>query len=119
MELRAMLTALNIMAVSFFAGVRPRVVIYSDSMYAINVTSRWARKWARNGWVTKDGKRVSNQDLVMDIHGVYSRINPPQPELVHVRGHKGIAGNELADHHANKARLEKLAVSPDQGKIGG
>lgn len=41
-----------------------RVVIYSDSVYAVKCMTTWVHKWANNGWVNSRGLEVANRDLI-------------------------------------------------------
>ena len=74
--------------------------IHSDSEFWINVLTKWAAAWEKNGWKKKTGE-IKNLDLVQELYSLYSN-NPV--ELVWVRGHVGTENNELADEWANKAR---------------
>ena len=80
--------------------------IHTDSEFWINVLTKWAPGWARNGWRKKSGP-IMNLDLVQKLYGLY--LDNPV-ELVWVRGHVGTAENELADTWANRARQgEKIS----------
>lgn len=74
--------------------------IHSDSEFWINVLTKWAAAWEKNGWKKKTGE-IKNLDIVQELFELYSN-NPV--ELVWVRGHVGTENNELADEWANKAR---------------
>lgn len=74
--------------------------IHSDSEFWINVVTKWAPTWARNGWKKKTGE-IKNLDIVQELFQLY-QDNPV--ELVWVRGHVGTELNELADEWANRAR---------------
>ena len=74
--------------------------IHSDSEFWINVLTKWAAGWEKNGWKKKTGE-IKNLDIVQELYGLYSD-NPV--ELKWVRGHVGTKNNELADEWANKAR---------------
>ncbi|PLB49699.1 ribonuclease H-like protein [Aspergillus steynii IBT 23096] len=41
-----------------------RVVIYSDSDYAIKCMTTWIYKWLRNDWTNARGVEVANRDLI-------------------------------------------------------
>jgi ribonuclease HI len=71
--------------------------IRTDSKFWIDVLTAWVRNWEKRGW-----KNVKNLDIVTEIDRLYRQS--PKCKLVHVRGHKGEPGNELADQWANKAR---------------
>ncbi|TKA48301.1 hypothetical protein B0A55_13642, partial [Friedmanniomyces simplex] len=44
-----------------------RVVILTDSRYAINCCTEWFQKWRANGWVNTAGKAVENRDLIQKL----------------------------------------------------
>lgn len=80
--------------------------IFSDSAYVVNCfRDSWWRKWRANGWVNSKKQPVANQDLWGLMIPLWIRNDV---ELVHIRGHQGIHGNEKADKLAVAARL-KLA----------
>jgi ribonuclease HI len=93
MEGFAILAALDL------AGGKP-CKIHADSEFWINVLTKWAPGWERNGWKKKGGE-IKNLELVQKI---YKAFREGQAEFVWVRGHDGDANNELADEWANKAR---------------
>lgn len=78
------------------------VKLHSDSMYLINGMSKWMAGWIKNNWKTQRGP-VKNAGLwkrlkaAAEIHEV---------EWVWVKGHSGVADNELVDQLATKAREE-------------
>lgn len=71
--------------------------IRTDSLFWINVLTQWMP-----GWKKKNFKNVKNLDIVTEIDRLYQQS--PKCKLVHVRGHRGEIGNEMADDWANKAR---------------
>lgn len=87
-----------IAAIEYAAG--EELEIHSDSEFWINVVTKWAPKWAANGWKKSRGE-IKNLDIVKRLYGLV-RENPVQ--FVWVRGHAGTELNELADFWANKAR---------------
>ncbi len=93
MEGKAMIAAIE------YADGEP-CEIHSDSEFWINVVTKWAADWMRNGWKKKTGE-IANLDIVQELYQLY--LDNPV-ELVWVRGHVGTAENELADTWANKAR---------------
>ena len=96
----AELTAvLNAMLLVPTAG---KIHIVTDSMYAIGVNESWRENWQRNGYTNYGGNRISNYDLVRQCHEVYEARDVT---FEHVRGHKGVEGNELADALCGLARL--------------
>ena len=74
------------------------VSIRSDSEYAINSVTKWARSWERAQWM--DGtKPRKNAEIIKPIYELYGKLKG-QLSIQHVRGHQGIEGNELADRMA-------------------
>ena len=74
--------------------------IHTDSEFWVNVLTKWAPGWKRNGWKKKTGP-IANLELVQELYKWYTT----QPvKLVWVRGHVGTEMNELADRWANRAR---------------
>ncbi|KAJ0125090.1 ribonuclease h [Diaporthe amygdali] len=91
-ELTAILRALETVPVD------QGVMIWSDSMYAINCVTEWFVKWEKNGWKTHKGQ-VQNRDLVEAVlvkirererHGTTTLIK-------WIKGHESSAGNISAD----------------------
>ena len=78
--------------------------IYTDSEFWINVITKWAPTWEKNGWKKKGGE-IKDVDLVKEAFLLYHKS---KAVLVWVRGHNNDPGNELADHWANKARAGQL-----------
>lgn len=74
--------------------------INSDSEFWINVLTKWADNWHKNGWKKSKGE-IMNLDIVKELYGLYHQY---PVKLVWVRGHVGTKYNELADEWANKAR---------------
>ena len=93
MEGSAILEALNVLA-------GEEAEIWTDSEFWINVLTKWAPVWEKNGWKKKSGS-IKNLSLVKKVFKAYREANA---KLVWVRGHNGTAENELADEWANKAR---------------
>lgn len=97
MEATAILTAIH------DANGQP-CQITTDSEFWINVLTKWAPGWAKNGWRKKSGE-IKNLDLVKQLYDLY---DPTTIKLVWTRGHAGTELNELADQWANHAREMKL-----------
>lgn len=75
--------------------------ITTDSEFWINVVTKWAPGWQKNGWTKKNGE-IKNLELVKELYAL--RLEKPDVILEWTRGHVGTEGNELADVWANKAR---------------
>jgi len=61
-----------------------QVVIYTDSMYVVNMMTKWAINWEKNNWTKSDGKIVDNLELVKKLYS-YSQIG--NILFKHVRSH--------------------------------
>lgn len=79
--------------------------IHTDSEFWINVITKWATTWQRNGWKKKGGE-IKNLDIVREVVPLYQNS---QATLIWVRAHNQDEGNELADHWANEARKQHLS----------
>lgn len=77
-----------------------KIIIYSDSEYAVNSLTTWIGKWKKNNW--KDSKKnpVKNQDIIMNIDTLLQKYKG-KIEINWVKAHSGIKGNEVADRLAN------------------
>jgi ribonuclease HI len=79
------------------------VEIHSDSEFWINVLTKWAPGWEKNGWKKKTGP-IKNLELVKRLYSLYTTN---EVKLIWVRGHVGTELNEMADEWANNARENK------------
>jgi len=78
------------------------IVVYTDSTYSIDCTTKWIAGWKRNGWLTAQKKPVKNVDIIKPICDM---IDKGGITFVHVRSHTGkdtfeAKGNERADELA-------------------
>jgi len=71
------------------------VAIFCDSKYSIQCVTQWAFNWERKGW-KKQGGEIKNLELIQEIFALYKRLRT-QVQVLHVNGHVGLEGNELAD----------------------
>ena len=71
------------------------VAIFCDSQYSIQCITQWAFNWERKGW-KKQGGEIKNLELIQEIFALYKELRAQVPVL-HVNGHVGVEGNELAD----------------------
>lgn len=74
--------------------------IHSDSEFWINVLTKWAGGWERNGWKKTKGD-IKNLDIVKELYELYVANDV---KLVWEKGHVGTEYNEMADEWANRAR---------------
>lgn len=81
------------------------IKIYSNSKYSIDCITNWAYNWKKSSWTKKDGE-IKNLEIIKNAHELYDKING-NIEIIHVRGHVGIEGNEFADKMAMLAIKEK------------
>ena len=78
-------------------------VIFCDSKYSIQSVTRWAVNWKKKGWVRPHGGEIKNLDLIKAMFALYQLLKD-EIEVLHVNGHVGVEGNELAD------RMSILAI---------
>lgn len=71
--------------------------IKTDSNLLVKSMTQWMNKWKRSGWKVANGQPVKNQDLLMQIDELRRNIDV---KFIHVDGHCGIYGNEMADQLA-------------------
>ncbi|SAM81626.1 uncharacterized protein UBRO_20013 [Ustilago bromivora] len=76
-----------------------QLVVFTDCRYALKPVLERMPLWQSKGWRNNKGKKVGDQDLVMQL---YHGLILLKPELHWVRGHSGIMGNEVADHLAKQ-----------------
>lgn len=69
--------------------------IYSDSAYAINVFTQWAKNWESNGWTKSDNKPIKNLDLIIKGYEIFKNLS--NCKIIKVKGHADNIGNEIAD----------------------
>lgn len=69
-------------------------VIYSDSDYCVKGFNIWMDDWKDRGWRRADKKPVKNRHLWQQVDELSSR---KYLEVVKVKAHSGIEGNERAD----------------------
>ncbi|PMH43140.1 ribonuclease HI [Vibrio sp. 10N.286.49.B3] len=102
-ELNALNQAL-IMAKSAILSSKS-VSICCDSKYSIQCITQWAANWKKNGW-KKSGGEIKNLALIQEMFARYTEIKD-KVAILHVNGHVGVEGNELADRmsiHAIKSQ---------------
>jgi ribonuclease HI len=92
-ELNALHQAL-LMAENEVAKQEP-VAIFCDSKYAIQCVTQWAVNWEKKGW-KKPGGEIKNLALIQRMYALYMKLKK-SVQVLHVNGHVGVEGNELAD----------------------
>ena len=84
-----------------------KVVIYSDSAYAINCyLKEWYIKWQSNGWINSNNQPVCNQDQWYDIIPYFDNF---WYDFQKVEGHANVFWNEKCDEAAQDI-AEKLKI---------
>ncbi len=71
------------------------VAVFCDSKYSIQCVTQWAAGWEKKGW-KKQGGEIKNLELIQTMFALYKRIKT-KVKVLHVNGHVGVEGNELAD----------------------
>jgi len=99
-ELGAIRRVYNILEQDILSG--KRIVIVSDSEYAIRCVTSYGEKCAKKLW--KDN--IPNKELVKELYELYSKL--PNIQFIHVLAHTGkqdihSLGNDGADKLANLA----------------
>jgi ribonuclease HI len=82
------------------------VHIFTDSTYVRSGITSWLAGWKRNGWKTSTKQPVKNADLWQRLEAACERH---RVEWFWVKGHAGIADNELADQLATRGVEEAAA----------
>ena len=81
------------------------VELFTDSKYVMQGLTEWLARWKSNGWKTAAKKPVKNVDLWQQLE---AEVAQHEIDWNWVKGHAGIADNELADQLANAAIDENL-----------
>ena len=76
--------------------------VFSDSQYSIQCVVQWAIGWEKAGWKKKGGE-IKNLELIKEIYSLHQTLKD-KVQVLHVNGHVGVQGNELAD------RMSILAI---------
>lgn len=71
------------------------VAIFCDSKYSIQCVTQWASGWQKKGW-TKPGGEIKNLELIQTMFALHRSLSS-EVQILHVNGHVGVQGNELAD----------------------
>ena len=108
MEMKAILWAIHYIIDN---NISDKVIIYSDSQYAISSFRDWAPSWERNGWVRSKGEPVLNLELVQEGYKLLNEYD--NIILKKVKGHDGIEFNEVADQLATNMPCKKLCYGKD------
>lgn len=78
------------------------VGIFCDSKYSIQCVTQWAVNWEKKGWKKASGE-IKNLELIKTMFALHQQLKD-KIQVLHVNGHVGVEGNELAD------RMSILAI---------
>ena len=109
MELEAIVVAIDT-AASMGAS---KIIIATDSSYAMKGATAWMRGWKANGWKTKTKDDVANVDVWKRMDEVLARA---EVSFELVGGHVGTPGNERCDEIAT-GFADDSAVSLYDGSL--
>lgn len=76
------------------------LTIYTDSRFMIDSVTSWLPGWVQRNWVLASGGPVKNKEDFQDLLKAAEGLSV---KWVHVRGHRGVKGNEEADRLATGA----------------
>ena len=107
-EVRAILAVLDEMGEELVRG--EKVVIYTDSTYAIRACGEYGKKMASQGWKTSQGRPIPNAELVQIAWNTCKDL--PNLKLEYVQAHTG-KGDV---HSVGNAWADKLAVEGAGGR---
>jgi ribonuclease HI len=71
------------------------VAIFCDSKYSIQCVTQWAVNWQKKGWKKPSGE-IKNLELIKEMFALHQQLKN-KIQVLHVNGHVGVEGNELAD----------------------
>lgn len=97
-ELMAIVSALKLLL--YYQKQEDEIIIYSDSLYAINCLTVWWHKWIVNDWKNASNLPVKNLDLILE--GIEAIKCFSHLTFKHIRGHSKdndsiSIGNNIAD----------------------
>ena len=104
MELKALLEACKL-ANDYLKKGNKYATIYTDSMYAINCTTLWSRKWEKDNWTKKAGPIV-NLPIIKEIYLNYMKEPVEGFHLCWVKGHGITYGNTETDKFCQSLSAE-------------
>lgn len=79
------------------------IEVHTDSAYLANGATGWVYSWEKNGWKTKEGEPVSNQEIWKELAMIQFRLKLHRKVAwQRVAGHAGLRGNERVDELATR-----------------
>lgn len=94
------------------------VVILCDSKYSIQCVTQWAVNWEKKNW-TKPSGEIKNLEIIKQSYALHQSIKD-KLKVLHVNGHIGVEGNELADRMsiiAMEKKTPELCLYADEINI--
>jgi ribonuclease HI len=88
------------------------VIVHTDSKYVMDGITSWIHGWKKRGWKTASKQPVKNRAHWMALDAEMARHRTV--EWRWVKGHSGVAGNELADELANRG-VDQFARNGEAG----
>lgn len=104
-ELNALFEAMKL--AQEFKNAGHSVQILSDSSYSVKAMTQWAAGWQRKNWTRGKGEVLANAELIKKMYACYTQL-PAGISIIHVKGHSGVEGNELADRMCFVAMKNKV-----------
>lgn len=101
MELKAMTECLR------YLGYGTKAQIFTDSTYVQKGLTEWQYGWRKHNWTKSDGNPVANCEEWKELVKLY---NPDLHEIIWVKGHSGVSGNEICDELVQLAKQEKIEI---------
>lgn len=95
------------------------ITIYTDSMYCINIYTKWAKNWEKNNWKKSNNKPVENLELVKKMYYLSTNL---KVRMVHVKSHKDPPKKDTKNYEIEFERwfgnmmADKLAVHASLSK---
>jgi len=99
MELMALISAYKSLVLD------AEVTVYTDSELCLNILTKWAGSWKKNGWKRKSGP-IKNLELVQELYDLY--LQHLEVKLEWIKAHNGWRWNEYADSLATAWARENL-----------
>ncbi len=89
--------------------------VVGDNQYVLNAATVWIPRWRANGWVTRKGSPVLNQDLLMRLDRVIERFRTDRRVLTFqwTRAHRAEPDNKWSNEWLEwngNMRADTLAV---------
>lgn len=105
-EIQAATYALELAQASGFK----KVAVHTDSQFMINCMTSWLKNWKKKNWCKSDGEPVKNKEDLITLDAASEGL---AVKWVHVKGHAGHEGNEVADKLARQgAKNYKAEAEP-------